>query len=183
MAELWPSASRRILPRSFKPQTLAVPHGSPFVRQPVQTPFARPVPPPKPTTTKSLSDPTVGASSNQPEDFFPLIPENQPQNHIVSFLKSLSATPLNENSLPSSKPSFITIDDDPFDKFEEIFLHEPQQPNPQQQTPLNNLKLLMKMLKLLKYQEMFSDDIQVTLMKNVICSQLMIFLPQSGETD
>ena len=77
MAELWPSASRRMLPRSFKPQPLAVPHGSPFVRQYVQTPSAHPVPPPKPPTTKSPADPTVGASSNQPEDFFPMIPENQ----------------------------------------------------------------------------------------------------------
>ena len=66
MAELWPSVSKRILPRSFKQQSLAVPHGSPFVRQPVQTTPTRPSPPPKPTPPKPPSDPTVGASSTQP---------------------------------------------------------------------------------------------------------------------
>ena len=79
MAELWPSASRRILPRSFKPQPLSVPHGSPFVppvRHPFQGPQVCPTPTLKPSTTMAPPDPTVGASSTQPEDFFPMIPKN-----------------------------------------------------------------------------------------------------------
>ena len=103
MAELWPSVTRRILPRSFKPQPLAAPHDSPCSVIGTNCHCS------SSSTTKPPSDPTVGASSTQPEDFFPMIPENQPQNHIASFLKSMSATPLNEDSLPSSTPTFISI--------------------------------------------------------------------------
>lgn len=36
-----------------------------------------------------MPNPTVGASSNKPLNFFPLISKNKPTNHIYSFRKNL----------------------------------------------------------------------------------------------
>ncbi|KAM7522458.1 hypothetical protein LguiA_012360 [Lonicera macranthoides] len=42
-------------------------------------------------TITHIPDPTIGASSTQPMDMFLImVPESQPFNHIVSFLKNLS---------------------------------------------------------------------------------------------
>lgn len=54
------------------------------------------MPPQRPPSPAATPDPTTGTSSTQPADFLPMIPENDPTNYILSFLKSLSNPPPRE---------------------------------------------------------------------------------------
>ncbi|KAM7502535.1 hypothetical protein LguiB_001439 [Lonicera macranthoides] len=61
-------------------------------------------------------------------DLFPMIPENQPENHIALFLKNLSK-PL---QIDNDDVQVIFTSDDPFIRFEDFFRAQQVPPQPQQ---------------------------------------------------
>lgn len=81
--DLWSTIPKLVFKPTYQPQPLLVQHTSPFVSQSLRTQSL----PCSEALTSPPSNPTVGASSKNPQEFMPITTEN----HISSFLKNLTS--------------------------------------------------------------------------------------------